>query len=958
MIAFQVQVSAVEATLLSALEGAPFCLPAPSFGVQLQRVTFQSVSIAHDAPTTATVFQHDRWMSPDPAGVTIDTLQTQVVVSAAVDLVRVQAIDDSPNELVPSEIKLKLELAFDIDCVIDGDGNPVITRRGLQVRFDALTVTAAGLPDWIKAAIDQWVAARFGNANGPFAGEIAKGEAWVAAQIGPVLPPSSIPITLTSLLPPAAPFVNAGISVDKGMHCLCVRVEPLTSNSAIDIVWKNFLDGYFESHLGANAWAVVVPAADLKLTLKTRLESALADAMGSDRWRLITTTVDYSTPQSGVAQFTVTPYFDVPVLPTQQVPISISLSYDAAAGCLQVDLDAYGLRERISHFERILDTVLSILLPVVGVIAIEALHQAIADAESAANQAVGTTGGQALTNAYADAKFEVLPGLPFRYRALLPLVAPPTIPGRLSELRADPESVALCGTWGALHWRDADLTVDVSQFGWVAPRVSCNTVGSAVEDLRRNPTAVASLFAQISLGTTGSAPIKLCGVDVLDDGGAPGGLRIAPSAGSAPIDIEIRAVSAFADLPTKHAARLNVRTTAGAFLVVLDPPKPITQDDIRLIADVLEIQRMQCERVLPPWFQGHGRFNLDWIVNPLLDPDPGDMRVRPEIVHLEVEGLRPSARMTLHTDQGISPVQIAADAMGGLRLSTMQLPGKPTPYLELHGEGEHAEAFGTNARKMGVQLTRQPIDPIGALLLPGKALSLEAVAMQGADRFVVVVEDACISIDASHGHPRVERVWSVPGVSGVVSIKQGLWAWGAAGVVLLDGKDGVVPVGGRARGAVLDAATGAGRIALLLNEGVLLCNDYGGEVAMIPMENASAVGFIGSGLVSAGGQGLRLHRFEARGRLQGDEQFAEWEADRLERASLTGSLFARRQDGRWTEIQADAQIGTTYSEKPWEIGTVRTGRLLARLSEGLTLDLYRVNGSPQFALPKRNKMRS
>ncbi|KWI27414.1 hypothetical protein WT71_17710 [Burkholderia stagnalis] len=942
----------MEATLLSALKGAPFCLPKPSFGVQLQRVLFQSVSIAHDAPTTATVFQHDRWMSPDPAGVTIETLQTQVFVGAAVDLVRVQAIQDSPNGLVPSEIRLQLELAFDIDCVIDGDGNPVITRRGLQVRLDALAVTAAGLPDWIKTAIDQWMAARFGNANGPFAGEIAKGEAWIAAQIGPVLPPSSIPITLTSLLPPAAPFINAGISVDKAMHCLCVRVEPLTSNSAVDIVWKNFLDGYFESHLGANAWAVVVPAADLKLALQTRLWSSLADAMGSDRWRLITMTVDYSTPQSGVAQFTVTPYFDVPMLPTQQVPMSISLSYDAAAGRLQVDLDAYGLRERISHFERILDTVLSILLPMVGVIAIEALHQAIADAESAANQAVGAAGGQALTNAYADAKFEILPGLPFRYRALLPLVAPASIPGRISELRADPESVALCGTGGALHWRDADLKVDVSQFGWVAPRVSCNTVGSAVENLRRDPTAVASLFAQISLGSTGSAPIKLCGVDVLDDGGAPGGLHIAPSAGSAPMDIEIRAASAFADLPTKRAARLNVRTTAGVFFVVLDPPKPISQDDIRLIADVLEVQRMQCERVLPPWFQGHGRFNLDWIVNPLIDPDPGDMRVRPEIVHLEVAGLRAGARLTLDTTHGTSPVQIAADAVGGLRLSTMQLPGKPAPYLQLHGESEH-EAFGTNARTMGVQLTRQPLDPIGTLLLPGKALSLEAAAMQGADRFVVVVEDACVSIDASHGHPRVERVWSTPGVRGVVSIKRRLWAWGPAGVVWLDAKDGVVPVGGRARGAVLDAAAGAGWIALLLNEGVLLCNDYGGEIAMVPMEDASAVGFIGSALVSAGSRALRLHRFDARGRPQGNEQLAEWGADRLEPASLTGSLFARREDGRWTEIRADAQFGTTYSETPWEIRTVRTGLLLARLGDGLTLELYRANGSPQLALPKR-----
>ncbi|WP_159965147.1 hypothetical protein, partial [Caballeronia terrestris] len=646
--------------------------------VQMQRVLFDSISFEHDQPTTATVFQHDPWRANE--GTTIDTLQTQIVIAGTIDFVRVQAIQAAPNKLVPSEARLKADLGFDIDCVVSpADGNPVITRRLLRVRFDALTVTAQSLPDWLKAAIDQWTSAQFGTPNGPFANLIAAAEAWAAAQLAAVLPSTSIPITLTSLLPTGAPFVNAGISIDQAQQCLCVRAEPMTSNSSIDIVWKNFLDGFFESKLGANAWAVVMPVEDLKATLQTRVWRAMSDAMGSDSWRLITVAVDYSTPGPGVAMFTITPYFKVPVVAVQQVPLSIALSYDGTLGRVQVDVDGYGIRDEIAKFEGILDTILFILLPIVGVFAIEALHGVIADAELAANQAIAQAGGSAITGIDANAKFDVLPGLPFRYRASLPFVAPPSIPGRINELRPDAATIALAGSWGALHWRDADPTVDVSQFAWAPPKASCNTIDSAVADLRRNPMGVASLYAQIALGTTGSMPIKLCGVDVLDDGGAPGGLSIAPASGVAPVVVAITAASAFARLPSRHAVRLNVRTSAGVFLAVIDAPEPITPQEIEFVAGTLEVQRMNCERVLAPWFSHLGKFDIDWIIDPLHDPDPG-LAWQPEIVRIEVEaGLPAGARITLGDDREASRAALSLSGNEPASVSTLLFPGQPMP---------------------------------------------------------------------------------------------------------------------------------------------------------------------------------------------------------------------------------------------------------------------------------------
>jgi hypothetical protein len=949
MIEFQAKVSAVAETLLASLKGAPFCLPPPSYGVQLQRVLFDSVSFAHDQQTTATIFQHDPYRANE--GTTIDVLQTQVVITGTIDFVRVQAIQDAPNQLVASEARLKADLTFDIDCVVSpADGNPVITRRSVRVHFDALTVTAQSLPDWLKAAINQWVASQFGNPNGPYANLIAMAEGWAAAQIASVLPPSSIPITLTSLLPPGAPFVNAGISIDQAQQCLCVRAEQLTSNSNIDVVWKNFLDGFFGSKLGANAWAVVMPAEDLRLTLQTRLWAALADAMGSERWRLITLAVSYSVPKPGVAMFTITPYFNVPVLSTQEVPMSIALSYDDVAGRLQVDVDCYGIRDKISEFEGILDTVLFILFPVVGIFAIVALHGAIADGELVANQAIGEAGGQALAGVDADAKFEVLPGLPFRYRASLPLVAPKSIPGRINELRADSTTVALGGSWGALHWRDADPTIEVSQFTWAPPKASCNTVGSAVADLRRNPTGVAFLYAEIALGSTGSMPIKLCSVDVLDDGGAPGGLRVTTTASTAPLVIEIGAASSFATLASKHAVRLNVRTSVGVFLAVLDPPEPITQQEIDFIAGALEVQRMDCERVLAPWFHHSGKFDVNWVVDPIHDPDPD---LRPEIVRLEVNGLAAGARLTLGDDHKANRAEISLDGNGPSGFSTLFLPWQPKPFVQFQSDKPQANELGFEAGH-GVQITRQTLEPVATIVLPQRARSVQAVPEVGPGRFAVLVEGSCLIVDASRrGSPCVERIWSTPGVRGIVSTRQGLWAWGPAGVSLLDENGQSVPLEGRARTAVLDAAKGAGWIVLLQPDFVLMCNDHGGEIAHMPMEDVHAIGFAGTAFVTASNRGLRVHKLEGRGRVDRGKALAEWGGvERLLSAPMTGSLFARRDDGRWTEILPDARIGATYADIPWETCTARAGKHLARLGSGATLEMYQALTPLQPALPR------
>ncbi|SAL85220.1 hypothetical protein AWB67_06884 [Caballeronia terrestris] len=218
------------------------------------------------------------------------------------------------------------------------------------------------------------------------------------------------------------------------------------------------------------------------------------------------------------------------------------------------------------------------------------------------------------------------------------------------------------------------------------------------------------------------------------------------------------------------------------------------------------------------------------------------------------------------------------------------------------------------------------------------------------------MDDSCLLVDASRsGSPRVERIWTTPGARGVISTRQGLWAWGPAGVSRLDANDAKgagMPHEGRARTAVLDAATGGGWIILLQPDFVLVCNDHGGEVARLPMENVHAVGFAGATFVTASHRGLRMHKLNERGRIDRGKLFADWPVQQLVSAQGTGSLFARRDENHWTEILPDMRIGATYADMPWEVSSASTGAYLARLGGGAALELYRVPKAPQLALPR------
>lgn len=112
MVEFQSRVTMVEASIMAALKGAPFCLPPATYGVQMQSVHFERFRVAHDVPTQETIL-YRAWQEIDPHPKLIDTLQAQIIVRCNLGFVRVSTIHAMPNALPPAEANLKADIVMD-----------------------------------------------------------------------------------------------------------------------------------------------------------------------------------------------------------------------------------------------------------------------------------------------------------------------------------------------------------------------------------------------------------------------------------------------------------------------------------------------------------------------------------------------------------------------------------------------------------------------------------------------------------------------------------------------------------------------------------------------------------------------------------------------------------------------------------------------------------------------------
>ncbi|HEY7053778.1 MAG TPA: hypothetical protein VH496_16830 [Mycobacterium sp.] len=906
----QVSADTFAASILAALQGTPRCLPSVAAGFQLQQVHYRAVSLRHSTETSFQVLRDpDYWYVGQPWD-WITALQTQIAVEVTVDVALDATIAAHPNELVAPAVSLDATVTFNLDC----KPGSTIGWLELLATFDDVDIPiAATLPGGISA------------------------KSWLKARLSEVLTISPQRLDFSASLPPGASFLNAGVTVDRAGTILAIRAEqPMGGQGWAR--WTDFLNGSIENLVGANDWSIVIGSADLTLTLHTLLFNALNDAVKTPYVEVISLGVDYSA-QPGHAIFTVTPYLRFVDAATEDFPVRVDISLDPVAGHLLVDIDAYGIRDLIDSALPIVDVIVNLLFPFVGPFLSAALRDLVAAASSVGPSLAG---GGVLPE---GTTVQEVPGQQFRYLATIPFSTPAGINGRITELIASTDAVAIAGTWRVLHFVDGSMVVDVSQFIWAAPDIACGEMGEAVYAALAadDPQMFAHLYSQIELTPTESAPVRLCDVSVISPLDPGLGVQIAWTASELPTVIEVNAPgSSEPSLPDPLV--LEVRTTAGIFRAEMASPGPLTPEDAERIRAIVGVQVAYCDSIVtPPWFSGEHKFDLGWIVDPLADPDPDLRHSLIDVIALQVNGLEPGATLVLADPEGLEVASAVASAARATTIRLARAPASPAPSASVRRIKAKA-SLSALPQHAGIQVTRERLHVAGQISVSKRIVEVVPAPALGAAQFLLRQSDGCLLLDTSHAsNPNVTAQWTLPGVRAVAATGAGLFAFGEGGTFLLD-----VRRHKRAerlgRTPMLLASGNSRYIAAVGYDKVEVLNACGGLIAVIPLSApATGVSIAGNQLLLSTEAETAAYQIAAHG-VEPRDCLHDLPRLRLTRADLDRATYGARKDGSVVALIADKhgwhRVGE-YSTEPWSSNAATMGRTVIHRGNGLQLTVLR-----------------
>ncbi|NNB90523.1 hypothetical protein [Corallococcus exiguus] len=903
-------------------------------GLQLQRVRYGEAHVRHDQVGSFLVWEEPSQWVPSVGWTTIKSRRAQLELDVTLDLTSVAMIAAHPNTLVAAEASVPVRVVLDLDC------QPGTSPGFVEIVY---SLTAVETPVHTLPG-----------------GTVA--EAWVRDQLTKVLTFPPVRYDFSGSIPPGAHFLNAGMAVDDSGTRLVLRAE-LPLGGARYLAWQLFHDGGIPDRLGANDWSVFVRAADLNATMTTKVFNAIRDALKNDSHRL--TTVDFQyVPEPSRAVFILTPYIEIPVLGTEAIPMAVAISIDAATNRVILDIDAYGIRDLVSSVLGVVDSIINVLLPIVGWFVTAALNDAVGDTLHSLSSAVAHSAVGQLEGAPEDLTIEEFPGVPFRYRVYLPLVTPGFVQGRINELITTADGISLAGSWSVLNFVEGELAVDASEFAWQPPHIPCGAAGERIlRDFVVNPQTYVHLYSQVELTANGSAPVNLCSVSVLSAPDASTGLKFTWSATALPTKLEIEAPASLADLSLHGPITLDVRTTAGVFRAELPPPAPLTPADVERLRGLLLLQLAYCDaHILPPWFRGEGAFDLDWIVDPLVDPDRQATTLN--LITLEVTGLARDAALLLRGGRGEPVGSARLNSRGVARLSTVLAAGARAPQASislagLAGPGllplsRHEPTEPSTA--VGVTVTRQRLEGRGALRLPQRAWGLLAAPRLGPGRFVVTMPEACLLIDASDStRPSIERQWSAPGVRGVVETRGGVLAYGDTGLLVL-GRDDYGPCPKRlAHEPVRDASTARDYVALALGDRVDLCNEYGATLCQVALAgHPDAVLAMPGRLLVATAEGITVYDVKNRRSPRRIDMLGGLSVVQFFRSPFSGNVLGRQADDTFVELEPLEQgwrSSVRYDSPPWEVVAAKAGAMVLHLGDGYRVNVFRTPSAPRVVPP-------
>jgi hypothetical protein len=914
-------------SVLATLRRAAQCLPPASLGLQLQRVRLRGASLRN---STVAVWRKWRDMGPHDQGlgyVDIKGKQVQFALAVTMDIAQTSTIAANPNKVMAAEWSADATVVFDVDCK---ESSPA---GNVEIVYRIAVIEPAGTLPTASALTRQWI----------------------ADQLNATLALQPFKLDLSGSIRKGASFANAGLAMDVAGTVVEIRAE-VSAHPDLVNRWRSFHGGNIADHLGANAWSVFASGDQLKATLGDKVYDSLRDALGDNKDKLVSVDAGYEA-QPGRVIFTLTPNFKVPVLGTEPVPVSVTLWIDTQAGNLIIDVDGYGIRDIASSILGIADSILRVFLPIVGALVSSFLHDAVGGLLNAASSLVVAqfpAGGIQIPGASATATLQALPGEPFRYRATLPLPTPPLTEAKIRDLIAEPDGFSMSGSWLVRNSTEGELKADCFGFGWQMPQVACGAPGEAVlHDIATNPMNHAWLLSRVKLSASGSSTVRLCSVAVVNFPPASAGVQLRWSTSNLPTTIDLVAPSSLLDLNLTAAIVLEVRTTIGVFRVRVAPPVPLTQEDLNMLRTGVRLQLKGCDtRIKPDWFRGHGHFEIDWIINPLDDPDRFDRQL--DLVQVEVSGLRGGSKVVVRRSADAVLGTARATSNGTARMTFALEQGSPPP-LAMVQPGVHGIAATARASGGGVAFFRQRLQRRGSVRLSSQALAV--TSMPADSHFIVIQRDEFVAIDARHpSRAAVSGRWSSPGVRGVVPVRRGVFAFGNAGVFWFDSLQSGVKPDLLRRSVVADACASRDHVALLIDGDIEIWNAFAVRLSRIDgAADATAVMSIAGQLLVASAGELRVFDVSDPAAPCRLESVPGLGGSCLLQSALDGTIYIGRTDGSFIQIElGESGWGAVaeFSVIPWSLRAARLGRTVLHLGNGFDLNLLRIDAAPAMVSPQ------
>jgi hypothetical protein len=779
---------------------------------------------------------------------------------------------------------------------------------------------------------------------------------------------ATVPFNFTGeLLPPSVTEIsNAGMSVDTSLKFVAFRVDPFGGAPQPDAVWTNFYSGQIPDRLGGADWAMFVSGKMLESKLTFELDSALK-RLRAPALRVNTVGSEYRSV-AGVPQVDTTIYAfaDLPGLPTQYLTPSVHtrFSVDQPSHRLVIEV----LLDEIDALLELPGALLAELefkLPTLWLVLEHAFGEELRELPGKLGEVDMPADGMectALTNSHR--RCTVQPPLPAMTGAVMDVrdcvgfddgLA---ITGRLLTEAGHPLTGGLAPSIPIF---------EASDFAWTAPHVSCSQASNTLLDaVRRDPRGFASLYCEVVLEPNGTAPVFVCGVEVLNDRlevfpkQAPG-LRVERNLLPTKVIVE-PSTPPRAYFEASYPLDLLIRTSAGIRLVRIPPPAAFTDRDGEFIVGTVRVQLEACPK-LHGWFSGMGDgvFDLKWIDDPL--GDPADELLAGHKWEIEIKGLASGGIVSLLDSggHGLAETQQLADE--GVVFSAV-VPAEEGRELSLVLGGDTRESHELASTAMGeelrgVQIRQQPLWRASRLPLPDTCRSILPAGLWTPACLVAVMGDFAAVFDLSNPfRPSRLALWRCPDLNGACLWEGHLLLYSAhgCGVVGLDLT--VIPLrSASATGPIHGAAPGRSLLHVLTDRG--LEARTGSELqptSTVLAEGLRSIRRIGDRLFAGGPSGLAVYDVS-------DEEHPHLEAIRTgvavdELAVPTegygGSvlaIFPDRTAATVTVVNGELQDVATHASVPTLAYSERIGDVYAQVSDCRTRIDLAVVGAARLAVP-------